>query len=120
MRNDRLLVAGFPAAGFRERDLEIPAFGSGWLELVYGPIFLGAEMAEHKRWQEIPTELSLERFREFVLPHLSAGSPGGSPDSTARRCVATVSCGRFGRRQCAFAPSPALGRRFAGAVPPRV
>jgi hypothetical protein len=36
-------------------------------------------MAKHKRWREIPTELSLERFREFVLPHLSVGSRGPAP-----------------------------------------
>jgi hypothetical protein len=36
-------------------------------------------MAKGERWQGIPTELSLERFREFVLPHLSAGSRG--PDT---------------------------------------
>ena len=36
-------------------------------------------MAKRVRWQGIPTELSLERFREFVLPHLSAGSRG--PDT---------------------------------------
>jgi hypothetical protein len=36
-------------------------------------------MAKRKRWQEIPTELSLERFREFVLPHLSVGSRGPAP-----------------------------------------
>jgi transposase len=33
-------------------------------------------MAKGERWQGIPTELSLERFREFVLPHLSVGSRG--------------------------------------------
>jgi hypothetical protein len=31
-------------------------------------------MAKRERWHGIPTELSLERFREFVLPHLSVGS----------------------------------------------
>ena len=36
-------------------------------------------MAKRKRWLEIPTELSLERFREFVLPHLTVGSRGPSP-----------------------------------------
>ena len=36
-------------------------------------------MAKHQRWQGIPTELSLERFREFVLPHLSEGSRGPDP-----------------------------------------
>jgi hypothetical protein len=36
-------------------------------------------MAKPKRWQEIPTELSLEQFQEFVLPHLSVGSRGPAP-----------------------------------------
>jgi hypothetical protein len=36
-------------------------------------------MAKRKRWQEIPTKLSLERFREFVLPHLTVGSRGPAP-----------------------------------------
>jgi hypothetical protein len=31
-------------------------------------------MAKLEHWQGIPTELSLERFRELVLPHLSVGS----------------------------------------------
>ena len=36
-------------------------------------------MAKRERWQGIPTELNLERFREFVLPNLSVGSRG--PDT---------------------------------------
>jgi transposase len=36
-------------------------------------------MAKRKRWLEIPTELSLERFQEFVLPHLTVGSRGPAP-----------------------------------------
>ena len=36
-------------------------------------------MAKRKRWLEIPTELSLERFREFVLPHPTVGSRGPAP-----------------------------------------
>ena len=32
-----------------------------------------------KSWREIPTELSPERFREFVLPHLTVGSRGPAP-----------------------------------------
>ena len=36
-------------------------------------------MAKRERWLEIPTELSLDRFREFVLPHLTVGSRG--PDT---------------------------------------
>ena len=36
-------------------------------------------MAKHARWREIPTELSLERFEEFILPHLTVGSRGPAP-----------------------------------------
>jgi transposase len=36
-------------------------------------------MAKRKHWRCIPTELNLERFREFVLPHLSVGSRGPAP-----------------------------------------
>jgi transposase len=36
-------------------------------------------MEKRKCWQEIPTKLSLERFREFVLPHLTVGSRGPAP-----------------------------------------
>ena len=36
-------------------------------------------MTKHARWREIPTELSLERFHEFVLPHLTLGSRGPLP-----------------------------------------
>src|SRR5271168_426123 len=36
-------------------------------------------MAKNEQWQGIPTELSLERFRQFVLPHLSVGSRGPAP-----------------------------------------
>ena len=36
-------------------------------------------MANSERWQGIPTELSLEHFRQFVLPHLSVGSRGPAP-----------------------------------------
>jgi transposase len=36
-------------------------------------------MVKRKRWREIPTKLSLERFREFVLPHLTVGSRGPAP-----------------------------------------
>jgi hypothetical protein len=48
-------------------------------EQVYRLFFTGAEMSTRERWQGIPTERSLERFREFVLPHLSVGSRG--PDT---------------------------------------
>src|SRR5271167_2008529 len=36
-------------------------------------------MAKSEQWQGIPTELSLEQFRQFVLPHLSVGSRGPAP-----------------------------------------
>ena len=48
-------------------------------EPIYGPLFLGAKMTKSKQWQGIPTELSLEQFRQFVLPHLSVGSRGPAP-----------------------------------------
>src|SRR6202030_3568729 len=36
-------------------------------------------MEKRECCQEIPTKLSLERFREFVLPHLTVGSRGPAP-----------------------------------------
>jgi len=36
-------------------------------------------MAKRACWREIPTELSLERFEEFILPHLTVGSRGPAP-----------------------------------------
>jgi hypothetical protein len=36
-------------------------------------------MAKHACWREIPTELSLEQFDEFILPHLTAGRRGPAP-----------------------------------------
>ena len=36
-------------------------------------------MTKSEQWQGIPTELSLEQFRQFVLPHLSIGSRGPAP-----------------------------------------
>lgn len=36
-------------------------------------------MAESKPWQGIPTNLTLEQFEEFVLPHLHLGSRGPQP-----------------------------------------
>ena len=36
-------------------------------------------MAKREQWREIPTELSPERFQEFVLPHLTVGSRGPPP-----------------------------------------
>jgi transposase len=48
-------------------------------EPIYGPFSLGAKMTKSEQWQGIPTELSLEQFRQFVLPHLSIGSRGPAP-----------------------------------------
>ena len=36
-------------------------------------------MAQYQRWQWIPTNLTLEQFEEFVLPHLHKGSRGPQP-----------------------------------------
>src|SRR6202049_4788154 len=36
-------------------------------------------MAKSVQSRGIPTELSLEQFREFVLPHLTVGSRGPAP-----------------------------------------
>jgi hypothetical protein len=36
-------------------------------------------MAKRACWREIPTDLSLERFEEFILPHLTVGSRGPAP-----------------------------------------
>jgi hypothetical protein len=36
-------------------------------------------MAKRTCWREIPTELSLEQFEEFILPHLTVGSRGPAP-----------------------------------------
>jgi transposase len=36
-------------------------------------------LAKSKQWQGIPTDVSLEQFRQFVLPHLSVGSRGPAP-----------------------------------------
>ena len=35
-----------------------------------------AEMAQSEHWQGIPTNLSLQQFDKFVLPHLTRGSRG--------------------------------------------
>src|SRR5271165_4263534 len=37
-------------------------------------------MAKRACWREIPTELSLERFEEFILPHLTVGRRGPAPN----------------------------------------
>ena len=36
-------------------------------------------MAKSQPWQGIPTRLSAEEFKQFVLPHLSTGSRGPAP-----------------------------------------
>jgi len=36
---------------------------------------LGVEMAKSQQWQRIPTNLSEEQFKQFVLPHLIVGEP---------------------------------------------
>ena len=36
-------------------------------------------MAQAQSWQRIPTKLTLEQFKEFVLPHLPKGSRGPQP-----------------------------------------
>jgi hypothetical protein len=36
-------------------------------------------MAESKSWQVVPTNLALEQFQEFVLPHLKMGIRGPQP-----------------------------------------
>jgi hypothetical protein len=36
-------------------------------------------MAKSVRYRGIPTELSLEQFGQFVLPHLTVGSRGPAP-----------------------------------------
>ena len=36
-------------------------------------------MTKRACWREIPTELSLERFEEFILPHLTVGRRGPAP-----------------------------------------
>jgi hypothetical protein len=36
-------------------------------------------MAQSKPWQWIPTNLTLEQFEEFVLPHLPKRSRGPQP-----------------------------------------
>jgi hypothetical protein len=44
--------------------------------------FLGDEMAEIQQQQGIPTRLSCEQFRQFVLPHLTVGRRGPAPKLT--------------------------------------
>ncbi len=45
----------------------------------HAPLLWGAKMAKRACWREIPTELSLEWFEEFILPHLTLGSRGPAP-----------------------------------------
>jgi len=39
-------------------------------------------MPQKQQWQGIPTQLTLEQFEEFVLPHLHLGSRGPQPQLT--------------------------------------
>jgi transposase len=43
---------------------------------VQNPTALTVDMAKSKQWQEIPTSLSVPRFDQFVLPHLTRGRRG--------------------------------------------
>jgi hypothetical protein len=40
------------------------------------PAALAVKMTQSKQWQGIPTNLTLQQFDEFVLPHLTRGSRG--------------------------------------------
>ncbi|MFD2272632.1 transposase [Undibacterium arcticum] len=40
---------------------------------------MAVEMAKSQQWQRIPTNLSAEQFKQFVLPHLIVGSRGPAP-----------------------------------------
>ena len=40
------------------------------------PTALAVKVAKSKQWQGIPTNLSVQQFEEFVLPHLTRGSRG--------------------------------------------
>jgi hypothetical protein len=44
-----------------------------------GPIFWRTKMAKTRRWQTIPTQLTLTEFEQFVLPHLVRGRRGPAP-----------------------------------------
>jgi transposase len=44
-------------------------------------------MAETQRWRAIPTPLELAEFEQFVLPHLSIGSPGPAPKLSLYKIV---------------------------------
>src|SRR6516225_5643932 len=43
------------------------------------PPSLGVKMARSEQSWGIPTELSLQQFRQFVLPHLTVGRRGPAP-----------------------------------------
>jgi hypothetical protein len=46
---------------------------------IQAPLSLGVKMARSMQSRGIPTELSLEHFRQFVLPHLTVGRLGPAP-----------------------------------------
>jgi hypothetical protein len=46
---------------------------------IQAPLSLGVKMAKSAQSRSIPTELSLEQFRQFVLPHLTVGRRGPAP-----------------------------------------
>jgi transposase len=46
---------------------------------IQAPLSLGVKMAKSMQSRGIPTELSLEQFRQFVLPHLTVGRRGPAP-----------------------------------------
>jgi hypothetical protein len=78
-----LVVAGFSPLLFVRKSLNLRYLASA-TSAGLPSHFSAAEMAKRKRWLEIPTELSLEWFREFVLPHLTVGSRGPAPKSSFR------------------------------------
>jgi hypothetical protein len=47
-------------------------------------------MTKSEQWQGIPTQLSLEQFRQFVLPHLSIGSRAQRRSCPCMRCLVTL------------------------------
>ena len=46
---------------------------------IQAPPSLGVKMAKSVQSRSIPTELNLEQFRQFVLPHLTVGRRGPAP-----------------------------------------
>ena len=46
---------------------------------IQAPLSLGVKMAKSVQSRSIPTELNLEQFRQFVLPHLTVGRRGPAP-----------------------------------------